>query len=208
MPRSPPGSTAGASRGRPPEGHLDHRPGASSTLVPLGKLAEAEQRLTTALQNDPLSLTVQREWAWLQALLARYDEAIEGLERIRAVDPDFPYVDTYLARALTFAGRPVEALRVLDTKRARPGVQHWMARAYVMTGQRGVVERLAATHDHPLRLAVIHAALGDSRRAFEALDQAVLRVPNRVPFLLRSPEIAVLRSDVRFGAVRNRLNLP
>ena len=39
-------------------------------------------------------------------------------------------------------------------------MQHWMALAYVLAGRRAEVERLAATHDHPFRLAVIHAALG------------------------------------------------
>lgn len=45
-----------------------------------------------------------------------------------------------------------------------PGVQHWMAHAYVLTGRRADVERLATLHDHPLRLAVIHAALTQRRK--------------------------------------------
>ncbi len=134
-----------------------------STLIPLGKLAEAEQHLRRALQSDPLSLSLQRELAWLQFITGRYEEAIDSLEHIRAVDPNFSSVDIRLARALTFAGRPLEALRVLETRRAEPGVQHWMAHAYVLAGRRAEVERLAAAHDHPFRLAVIYAALGDNR---------------------------------------------
>jgi TolB-like protein/Tfp pilus assembly protein PilF/tRNA A-37 threonylcarbamoyl transferase component Bud32 len=179
-----------------------------STLIPLGKLTEAEQGLRSALLNDPLSLSVQRELAWLQFITGRYEEAIDGLERIRAVDPHFSTVDIRLARALTFAGRPVEALRVVDAKRARPGVQPWIARAYVMVGQSAEVERLVAMHDHPLRLAVIYAALGDKDRTFAALDQAAVRVPHRVGLLLRDPEMAALRDDPRFAAVRKKLGLP
>ncbi len=158
-----------------------------STLIPLGKLAEAEQGLRRALQRDPLSLSLQRELAWLQFITGRYEEAIDSLEHIRAVDPNFSTVDIRLARALTFAGRPLEALRVLEPRRAEPGVQHWMAHAYVLAGRRAEVERLAATHDHPFRLAVIYAALGDKDRAFEALDQAAVRVPQRVGLLLTGP---------------------
>ena len=179
-----------------------------STLIPLGKLAEAEQGLRRALQSDPLSLSLQRELAWLQFITGRYEEAIDSLERIRAVDPHFSTVDIRLARALTFAGRPLEALRVLETRKAEPGVQHWMARAYVLAGRRAEVERLAATHDHPFRLAVIYAALGDKDRAFEALDRAAVRVPQRVGLLLRDPEMAALRGDPRFDAVRKKLGLP
>ena len=179
-----------------------------STLIPLGKLAEAEQHLRRALQSDPLSLSLQRELAWLQFVAGRYEEAIDGLERIRAVDPHFSTVDIRLARALTFAGRPLEALRVLETRRAEPGVQHWMAHAYVLAGRRAEVERLAAAHDHPFRLAVIYAALGDTDRAFEALDRAAVTVPHRVGNLLRDPEMAALRGDPRFDAVRRKLGLP
>jgi hypothetical protein len=117
-------------------------------------------------------------------------------------------MDILLARALTFAGRPLEALQVLEAKREQPGVQHWMARAYVMAGRRDEVERLAVTHDHPFRLAVIYAALGDTDSAFKALDQAVVRVPQRVGLLLREPEMAALRGDPRFAAIRRKLRLP
>jgi TolB-like protein/tRNA A-37 threonylcarbamoyl transferase component Bud32 len=181
----------------------------ASTLIPLGKLAEAEQWLRRAFQRDPLSLSVQREMATLQFLTGRYEEAVASLERIRAVDPGYSaFVDNGLARALTFAGRPLEALRVLEARREQPGVQHWMARAYVMAGRRDEVERLAVTHDHPFRLAVIYAALGDTDSAFEALDQAVVRVPQRVANILRCPEMAPLRGDPRFAAISRKLGLP
>jgi hypothetical protein len=142
---------------------------------------------------------VQRELASLQFTTGRYEEA---------VDPNFSNVDRSLTRALTFAGRPLEALRVLETKKDRPGMQHWMARAYVMAGGRAQAERLAATHIHPYRLAVIYAALGDNDRVFEALDEAIVRVPHRVVLLLQEPEMAALRGDPRFAAVRRKLRLP
>jgi tetratricopeptide (TPR) repeat protein len=179
-----------------------------STLMPLGRVTEAEQALRTALQRDPLSLSLQMDLAWLQFKTGRFEEAVDGLERIRTVDPHFSTVDNRLARALTFAGRPADALRVLEAKKAQPGVQHWLARAYVLTGQRAEVERLAATHDHPYRLAVIYAALGDRDRAFDALDRAALIVPNRVARLLTDPEMAALRGDPRFAAVRTKVGLP
>ena len=179
-----------------------------STLIPLGKLAEAEEGLRRALQSDPLSLSLQRELASLQFITGRYEEAIDILEHILAVDPHFSTAERSLARALTFAGRPLEALRVLESRKAEPGVQHWMARAYVLAGRRAEVERLAATHDHPFRLAVIYAALGDKDRAFEALDRAAVRVPQRAGLLLRDPEMAALRGDPRFDAIRKKLGLP
>ena len=43
-----------------------------STLIPLGKLTEAEEGLRRALQSDPLSLSLQRELASLQFITGRY----------------------------------------------------------------------------------------------------------------------------------------
>ena len=63
-------------------------------------------------------------------------------------------------------------------------------------------------HDHPLRLAMIYAALGNKDRAFEALDQAADILPQRVGLMLMYPELASLRGDARFAAVRRKLGLP
>ena len=127
---------------------------------------------------------------------------------MRTVDPDFPFADLFLARALTFAGRLTEALSIWDQGREEPGWQHWMAHAYVIAGRRADVERFAAAHDHPLRLAMIHAALGNKDRAFEALDQAADILPQRVGLMLMYPEMASLRGDARFAAIRRKLGLP
>ncbi len=179
-----------------------------STLIPLGRIAEAERLARMALQNDPLSLSVKRELALVQFATGRYEEAIENFERIRAIDPHFPYADIELARALTFAGRPAEALRVLEGRSAEEGVQYWLAYPYVLTGRRAEVERMAAAHTHPFRLGVIHAALGDTDRALAELDRAADVVPHRVALLVRQPEVAALRGDPRFAAVLRKLGLP
>jgi len=180
----------------------------SSTLLPLGKLDEAERLLRAAFQTDPLSLEVRRAMGELQIIAGRYEEAIDNLEHVRTVDPDLTYVDLHLARALTFAGRLAEALPRWEIRKTEPGWQHWMAYAYVSAGRRADVERMAAAHDHPYRLAIIYAALGDRDRALQALDRAAGIVPHRVALLVRYPEMAPLRGDPRFAAVRRKLGLP
>jgi TolB-like protein/tRNA A-37 threonylcarbamoyl transferase component Bud32/Flp pilus assembly protein TadD len=180
----------------------------TSTLVPLGRLDEAMRLLEEALRADPLSLDVRRELAMVQIMAGRYGEAIANLQRVRAVDPDFPFAELFLARALTFAGRLPEALLIWDHRKEEGIWQHWMAYAYVMAGRRSEVERFASSEDHPLRLAFIYAALGDKDRAFEALDRAADILPHRVGLVLMHPEMAPLRGDPRFAAVRRKLGLP
>jgi hypothetical protein len=124
---------------------------------------------------------------------------------VLAVDPDFPSANLQLARALTFSGKPAEALAV----RAKYGSdgEIWLARAYMMSGRRSEVERMARTHDHPYRLALIYAALGDKDLTFEALNRAVDIMPPRTALLVRHPEMTLLRGDPRLDALLQRLNL-
>jgi tetratricopeptide (TPR) repeat protein len=180
-----------------------------TTLFPLGKLAEAERLLRQATGADPLSLDLQRETASVQFYIGRYGEAINTLQRIRAVDPDFPWIDWLLARALTFAGRPAEALAVYQEPSGMPPGTEWDAHAYVMAGRRDEAERLADKHqNYPHRRAIIYAALGDKDRTFEALDRLAELEPHRVVDLLAYPELAGLRGDPRFVALRRKFNLP
>lgn len=173
-----------------------------STLQPLGKVDEALQLLQVAARNDPLSLDVLREIGEVQLFAGRYHEAIETLQRVRAADPDFPFVNGHLARALTFAGRPAEAL-------ALAGESPWAAHPYVMTGRRVEAEKLAASSEgNPFSEAIIYAALGDMERTFEAVERTAVSQPQRVGRLLIAPEMAALRSDPRLLAFRKKLGLP
>ena len=180
----------------------------TSTLIPLGRVDDAARLLEGALQADPLSLDVRRELAMVQIIAGRYEEAIANVERVRAVDPDFPFADLFLARALTFAGRLPEALRLWDGSKAVARPRFWMAHAYVMAGRRAEVEKIAAAADHPLHLAIIHAALGDDDRALLELDRAADILPQRVGLMMMYPEMASLRGDTRFAAIRRKLGLP
>ena len=188
-----------------------------STLLPLGKHDKALRLLQVALQNDPLSLDVQREIGQVQLFAQRYDEAIKTFRHIRTVESDFPFVDMFLARSLTFAGRLPEAFAVLDEmkKVGRPA-PHYRAHAYVLTGRRAEAEKLVAdehellarTKGSPYRLAVIYAALGDKDRTLAALEEMTVVEPHRVGFVLMAPEMTLLHGDLRLAALRKRFNLP
>ena len=84
------------------------------TLRPLHKFQEAERLLKSALQSDPLSLDVWREIAEVYFTVGRYDESIDLLQRVRAVDPQLLDADVVLARALACRGRAEEALALYD----------------------------------------------------------------------------------------------
>ncbi len=190
----------------------------SSTLIPLGKLNQALQILQVALRNDPLSLDLQREIGEVQFLAGRYTEAVATLQHVHTVEPDFPFVGSWLGRALTFAGKPAEALPILEKldghnlgrfKAPHARRAPWLAQAYVMTGRRAEAEALGAEHDDsPADRATIYAVLGDKDRAFEVLERMAVVQPHHMGSILRNPEMALLRGDSRLTALRQRFGLP
>jgi len=188
-----------------------HTSYAFSTLIPLGRFDEAARLLQAARRSDPLSLDVSRELALLQLATGRYSEAIESAQRMRAIDPRFPFAELLLVRALTFGGRPADALAVFSPQdRENPGRKYWLAHAYVRAGRRADVEKWPDAHDdrYPYRQLMIHTALGDKDRTFDALERLAVREPHRVGLALAGPETAVLRGDLRLAAFRKKFGLP
>jgi serine/threonine-protein kinase len=183
-----------------------------STLRPLGKRDEALRLLLVALTNDPLSLGVQRDVAEVLSEAGRDAEAITMLERIRTIDPKFPYADMLLARALVFAGRPRDALHVYE--RMDPGPRGRRPPRTVLAlaglGMRAEAEALAAEFDDgtPSVIALIYAALGDKDRTFAALERTAAVEPQRLPLLLAYREMSVLDGDPRLAALRQKFRLP
>lgn len=181
---------------------------ASSTLLPRGQTAKALDTLATALATDPLSPAVKREMAMAQYVAGRYEEAIVNLRQVIAADPDYTYAANILARALTFAGRPNEAIALWESHQPNDW-ERWLMPAYVKQGRRADVDRLLALprNAHPYRQALNYAALGDKERTFEALDRAADEVPQRIVAVLVYPEMALLHGDARLERLRQRFNL-
>ena len=178
------------------------------TLRPLHKFEEAERLLNGALQSDPLSLDVWREIAEVDFTVGRFDEAIDLLQRVRAVDSQLLDAGVVLARALACRGRVEEALALYDSLPAG-GPPHYRAYAYIKADRRADAERLAIENaQYPYRAAIIYAALEDRDRAFEALERTTEREPQRVPLLLTWPEMAPLRDDPRLTLIKKRFGLP
>lgn len=188
-----------------------------STLQPLGRLDEALEVLERALQNDPLSLDLQREIGAVMLLAGRYADAAATLQRVVAADPDFPFAPVFLGRAWLFAGRAADAVLLLEgldgrnlgrQKPANPRRAPWLARAYVMSGRQRDAESLVGEHrDSPVALAIIHAALGNNDGAFLALEQVAARQPHHIPRLLIIPEMSPLHGDPRLALLRERFGI-
>ena len=181
----------------------------ASTLLPQGHAAKALDVLAGAMKMDPLSLAVKREVAAAQFVSGRYEEAIVNLRQVVASDPDFTYASNVLARALTFAGRPDEAIAVWESRPQPTDWERWLMPAYVKLGRRADVDRLLhlPRNAHPYRQALNYAAIGDKERTLEALSRAADAAPLRTAAVLAYPEMSLLRGDPRLDALKRRFNL-
>ena len=55
---------------------------------------------------------------------------------------------------------------------------------------------------------MVYAALGDKDRALAELERLVAQNPWRAATWMGRPEVAIIRGDPRYVAIRDRLGLP
>jgi len=182
-------------------------------LQPMGRHDEALRVLAEAQAADPNSLDVRRVLALVQVDAGLYEEAILNARWVLARDPDFPYADLWLGRALVLSGRALSLPDRVDEARAiferDPKLFGYLGYLDAVTGRREEAEALAAAHlDSPARLMLIYGGLGDKDRAFDALENTASKNWWRAACWMHRPEMALLRGDPRIDALKMRLGLP
>ena len=177
-----------------------------AVLLPMGRLEEASQLLEAATSIEPLSLDVRRMRAMIEVESGRYREAMASARWVLDRDPAFPFADLWLGRALTFLGRPDEAIPIFQQAPDRFG---YLGYLYAVNGRRRDAEALAEAHpDLPARQMLIYAGLGDLDRALDALERTVDVNWWMAATWMHRPEVALLRGHPRLLAVKRRLGLP
>ena len=75
--------------------------------------------------------------------------------------------------------------------------------------RREEAEKLAVgLSSRPLQEALVFAGLGDRERTLNALNRMAVVGPVRTAWILRLPELALLRGDPRLKLLQNRVGLP
>jgi TolB-like protein/Tfp pilus assembly protein PilF len=175
--------------------------------------------IRTALALDPLSFITREYFSEALLVMGRYQEAAEQARKATAVDPT--QVTAYMAagRALSLQGRHAEAVAVLQEADRRSAGGHfpnaWLACAYVHAGQRDEAVRLLQKNvaqasgrgAQNRRWLLFHTCLGDKDAAFEYLQAMYAERDPVLPLWLAYPELAWLRPDPHFAALRQKLNL-
>ena len=190
-------------------------------LMWLRRFDEAENANRRAQDLDPLSVTVNKQAAWLAFHRGQYDNAIALYRSVLQLDPHFPQAQREIGLAYLQAGRYQEAQHALRTSLEQPENYFKstnasdLAHAYAVAGDRREALGILATlqrspsddYVDPADVAVIYVGLGDKESALEWLRRASDEHSYWLSWLGVDPRWDPLRVDSRFREVEQRVGV-
>lgn len=191
-------------------------------LTAMGHTDQGAQECRRAVELDPLSPEFHAILGWSLYFGREYDQAVTELRKGLDIDPDFPLGLYVLGQVYAQQKRFGEA--ILTQKKAAqvfgPGGDSWpqaeIARDYALDGKlpeaRRALEELQSrsgtSHVIPFGVATVYAALGETDRAMDQLEQAYRQRSWFLDNLKVDPKLDSLRSDTRFRSLSARMKLP
>jgi TolB-like protein/DNA-binding winged helix-turn-helix (wHTH) protein len=149
-------------------------------------------------------------------LARQYERALEEVERIRELDPDFAPLD--IVWIYSMLGRFEEAHRALIAFCKRGGVRLDRFREVVERGWaeggwegslRAQLEYLTRIEAYsPYMIASLYSSLGETDEAFAWLEAGYRERDNLMIIVKESPAFDPLRSDPRFDGLLRRIGFP
>ena len=192
---------------------------------------EAAVEAKLAVDLDPLSLLMNMTRALASYLARDYDTAVEHLQKVIEMEPNFPAAHSVLGNVYVqqelFEQATVEYQKVLELSRGVTPIEMTMkaiiAHAYAKSGKRSkaikLLDELTASAKEsdqlpgvinvsPHSIAEIHAALRQVDKAFDWLNRAYNQRDMQMVSLKVNPTLDSLRSDARFADLVRRVSLP
>jgi tetratricopeptide (TPR) repeat protein len=190
----------------------------SQWLLCQGRTEEAVAWAQRAREHDPLAVPGSAI-GWTLFHARRYDEAIQELRSVVAVQPDEARTLWTLGFTLIANGQPEEAIPVLEktvaiTNRS-PAIIGVLVRAYAHAGRRADALRLLGElkrrnqSGYVPTAAFVNAYLGldDREQAFAWLERAYQEQSNILELIKVHPYFDPLRGDPRFTDLVRRVGL-
>jgi TolB-like protein/Tfp pilus assembly protein PilF len=187
-------------------------------LMCQGRMEEAVAWDTRAREHDPLAVPGGRI-AWVLFHARRYDEAIQELHSVLAVQPDDARALENLGFTLIAKGQPEEAIPPLEKALAithrTPAIIGVLIRAYAHAGRRADALKLLAElkkrnqSGYVPTAAFVDAYLGldDREQAFAWLERAYQEHSYMLQLVKVHPYFDPLRGDPRFADLVRRVGL-
>jgi DNA-binding winged helix-turn-helix (wHTH) protein/Tfp pilus assembly protein PilF len=193
---------------------------AATRLAVLGELRAALAQMEEALELDPASTLLQADLGWFLYFAGDNEAAIARCREALALDARHIGALSCLERSAharqDHATAREAALRIMELWGANEADRSAVADLPASAAPRAYYEwRLRFFETYPDRAAIYpedmadaNAALGNYELAVSQLERAAAGRSAMLPFLIRDPLYAPLRSEARFAALRTRLGLP
>jgi TolB-like protein/DNA-binding winged helix-turn-helix (wHTH) protein/Flp pilus assembly protein TadD len=191
----------------------------ASYLMSRGRVEESLAASNRARELDPLSLSISANRGFLLENARRYDEAIEQLNRVIAVDPNHYQAYWFLGHTYAANGQIQDAIaaseKAVELSERSPGALGMLGLIYGLAGRKSDATRILnellklneTRYVTPAALANTYIGLGDKDRAFLWLERAYEERSNFIAFLKVFPIVDPLRSDPRFDSLLERTGL-
>jgi len=190
----------------------------ASFLVSRGRVEEAIAEANRAQELDPFSLAISVKRGFILENARRYDEAIEQLRRVIAMDQDNYQAHWFLGHTYAASGRFDEAIATAEKAAAlsrTPGALGFLGMCYGLAGRKAeatkilneLLELKRRRYVTPPALANVYIGLGDKDQAFFWLEKAYQERCNYLAYLKVFPADDPLRSDPRIDDLLRRMGL-
>jgi serine/threonine-protein kinase len=187
-------------------------------LGALGRHDEARREATTARTQDPFSLTIMADSAWVAYLAHRYNDQISESQRAIALDAGFSPPYAFLALGYEKLGRFDDAIATLEKGRQIEDssvMLEMLGGAYASAGRpadaRRVLDDLQKqVHERyicPYEIATVYAGLGDRRQTLEWLKKGVEQRADCMPWMNMDPKLDLLRQTPEFKEIERQVGL-
>src|SRR5258705_6254286 len=188
-------------------------------LMSIGRVEESIAASNRARDLEPFSLSISAHRGFLLENARRYDEAIEQLRRVIAMDQNNYQAHWFLGHTYAANGQFDEAVaaseKAVSLSARTPGALGVLGLVYGLAGRKGEAikglnELLALNKRRyvtPAALANVYIGLGDKDQAFAWLEKACQERSNYVAYLKVFPIVDPLRSDPRFDELLRRTGL-
>jgi TolB-like protein/Tfp pilus assembly protein PilF len=191
---------------------------ANSSLLAMGRFAEAIAEGKRAQELDPLSLIINADLGADYFYARQYDQAIEQLQKTLEMDQGFYTAHYFLGMAYAMKGAFAEA--IAEYRRAQqlsddPFVLAYLGHVFAASGKRSEglktlahMQAIARQRYVPAYgFAIIYAAIGEKDQAFQWLERLYQDRAFDVAFLKVDPFFDTLRADPRFADLARRVGL-
>lgn len=186
----------------------------SELLMGLGRHDEALAEIQWALEIDPLSLILNRQYGASLLFARQYDAAIEQMKKTVELDANFAVGHSTLSVAYRMKGDYAESVEELARFQELIGgaeTAALMRASFAEGGWQGFLRAMTDERRPPnltsYNVATFHAALGESDKAFVELNKAYQNREGILGLLKVDPRFDSLHDDPRFEDLARRFKI-